>query len=328
MKLICIMLTFWTLSSFSVRAQGLFIRPEALKPGDKVMIVSPSSTPKPEYVTGAEEVLSAWGLVPVRGAHVLANANGTYAGTPQERLDDLIQALTNPEIKAIFCSRGGHGSVQEMQLLSPEIIRKNPKWLIGYSDITAMHSTWQSAGVMSLHGPMGAHLNEHKGMDEETQIMHKMLMNQSVSYTFPGHELNKVGQVKGRLFGGNLSVYDGVSGSYLDCLQHFDKNEPVILFIEEVEESFERVNRMVNHLKLLGVFDRVQGVIFGQFTDYEKTGAWPSEEHMVAEILKDCSIPIAFGFPSGHGDVNYPLIMGAEVELTVSKDQLQLKFAD
>lgn len=325
MKQIFFMLTFWAFAAATVYGQKNMIKPAALKPGDKVMIVSPSSTPKEEYVSGAEQVLSSWDLVPVRGTHVLSNVNGTYAGTPEERLSDIVQALTDPDIKAIFCSRGGHGSVQEMQMLPAELIRNNPKWLIGYSDITAMHSTWQSAGVMSLHGPMGAHLNEHKGADEETQIMRKILTDQSVSYTFPGHELNKVGQVRGRLFGGNLSVYDGVSGTPLDCLLHFDKDEPVILFIEEVEESFERVNRMINHLKLLGVFDRVQGVIFGQFTDYDQTGAWPSEEHMIAEMLKDCQIPIAFGFPAGHGKVNYPLIMGAEVQLTVSRDQLQLK---
>ncbi|MCF0160593.1 MAG: LD-carboxypeptidase [Bacteroidaceae bacterium] len=325
MKRLFEMITGWVLAVLPMSAQQM-IKPKPLQPGDKVVILSPSSTPDESYVVAAEQVLGDWGFVTQRGEHLLHRVNGNYAGTPQQRLDDLLSALNDPDVKAIFCSRGGHGAVQEIQRLSPEIIRNNPKWLIGFSDITAAHGAWQSAGVMSIHGPMGAHLQRKQGTDEESQFLRKMLQGEAVAYSFPGHELNQAGEVTGTLFGGNLAVYNDITATPLDCVSHLGADVPLVLFIEEVGESFERVNRMINHLKLLGLFHRVKAVIVGEFTDYEATGAWPSMEHMIAEQLQEYDIPIAFGFPAGHGELNYPLMMGAKVSLSVSREELKLQF--
>lgn len=324
MKRFLLLSLLLAMSLSAASAQGLR-RPDALRPGDKVAILSPASTPDSTLVKAIEKVFDAWGLQTVRGEHVLANSHVMYAGTPQERLSDLREALYDPSIKAIICSRGGHGSYHELQLMDLAAVRDNPKWLIGYSDITAMHSAWQSAGVMSIHGPMGGNLKDRGASSPDNLALKKILMGEHTVYDLPGSPLNFPGTVSGRLVGGNLTLIGTVGGSCLDWMQNFPVDEPVILFIEDVEESIPRVNRMLNHLKLIGMLSRVQGILVGQFTDYDAI-EWPSMEHMIAEFLKDYDIPVGFGFPAGHGMPNYPLVLGEMATMTVTKDSLKLEF--
>lgn len=310
------------LLSLGVKAQDLK-RPDFLKPGDKVAILSPASLPDEGFVTATEEVFQRWGYQTVRGAHVLQKGFGTFAGSRENRKEDMIQALTDPEIKAIICSRGGYGAIQEMQEIPFKMIADNPKWIVGYSDITVVHSAWVNSGVMSIHGHMGEHLMNYQGKDSCSLALKGILEGNLPTYTIPSHPMNHKGEATGMLVGGNLSVMCGMTGSYLDF---FNRTEDLILFLEDVEESFDHVDRYLNLLKINGELARLKGIIVGQFTHYTQNGDYPDMNYVFEQNLKDLGIPVIYNFPVGHVDQNYPLIEGAKIQMTVGESESSVKF--
>lgn len=298
------------------------VRPAFLKEGDKIAIISPASVPDKEFVDGGAEILRQWGLVPVYGTHVCSQ-NGTFAGTVTQRRNDLEWALSDPEIKAIMCSRGGYGSIQELVKMDMNIITNNPKWIIGYSDITAIHGAMVSNGVMSIHAHMLEHLNKTKGEDESSQYLRRMLFGEMPVYNVEHHPLNKQGKASGTLVGGNLSLITSIAGSKFNFL---NRNDDIILFIEDIDENLEHLNRMTYQLIASGVIDRVKGIILGDFGGYRRTADFDTVEQMFDTIFQNYNIPICYKFPCGHTFRNFPMIEGAQVTLTITGESTTLTF--
>ena len=302
--------------------------PQFLKPGDKIAVISPGSTPGAVNLDKGVDVLRQWGFTPVKGRHV-TDAYHLWAGKKEDREADLLWALRDPAVKAIMCSRGGYGSSQLLYDLPIDTIKKYNKWIIGYSDITALHSAQVRAGHMSLHANMCGHLGETSGTDSLSLVLRDLLLGKVPSYKVKGHPYNNPGKARGILVGGNLSVMVNISGSktydFLD--RDFIADKDIILFFEDVGENISRVSSMLYQLKLKGAIDHVKGIIVGHFTDYEPSAGYADMYQMLHEFLQDCDIPVCYDFPTSHDEcLNYPLIEGCPVELNVSKSDVKLKF--
>lgn len=296
------------------------IFPSPLTEGDKIAIISPASHILPEYVDGACRTITQLGFLPVVGAHCKGQCGG-YSGSIEQRLADFNDALHNPEVKAILCSRGGYGVVHLLEYLSPDDIAENAKWLIGFSDISALHAAMAASGVASIHASMAKHLTKFGADNEATQALFGILQGQLPTYRIPAHPFNKPGTVTGTLTGGNMAVLCGLLDTEFDLLSRGD-----ILFIEDVGEEVYKIERMLYNLRLSGVLPMIKGLIVGRFTDYRNPdGNGESMEQMVKRMVEPYDFPVAFDFPVGHVDENMPLIEGAYVTLSVA-DPVTLQF--
>ena len=303
--------------------------PPALKAGDKIAIISPASTPGDKNPELAAATLRAWGFVPVIGPHALTRHH-SYAGTIDERCADLRWALNDPEIKAIVCTRGGYGSAMLLDPMTHKDFKRNPKWIVGYSDITALHSAMVCSGLMSIHANMGGALGSRGANDNINLMLRDVLMGTLPSYTVPAHPLNKMGTAHGIVIGGNMAVFTNIGGSrewdFLD--RQNIKGKDIILFFEDVSESMPRVNSMLQQLRLKGVLDHVKGIIVGRFTEYEPQDGWTDMNEMLSETLNGYNIPVCYDFPASHDeDWNYPIIEGCPATLKVTPDEVTLQFS-
>ena len=308
--------------------QAPLVMPEALKPGDKIAIISPASIPGNDNPEKAAATLRAWGFEPVIGPHALTKCH-SYAGTIEERSADLRWALNDPEIKAIMCTRGGYGSAMLLDPMTREDFNRHPKWIVGYSDITALHSAMVCSGVMSLHANMGGALGERGANDNVNLMLRDALMGKLPSYTVPANPLNKLGKAHGIILGGNMSVFTNIGGSReWDFLDRDNiRGKDIILFFEDVSESMPRVNSMLQQLRLKGVLKHVKGIIVGRFTDYEPKDGWTDMNEMLSETLNKYNLPVCYDFPASHDENwNYPIIEGCPVTLTVDPEGVTLKF--
>ena len=297
------------------------MRPEYLKEGDKVALISPSYYTPMENVEKTADVLRSWGLEPVVGPNVGKIVDGRYAGTVAERVSDIRWALNDPSIKAIICNRGGYGTIQLIDKLTLAELKASPKWMVGFSDITTLHGLLTRAGVMSVHGTMSSFLAKG-GTDETSTLMRDLLMGKVPCYELPAHKQNVVGKASGTLVGGNICTFAPNLGSQADATMGKD----LILFIEEVEESMHNIDRQMRILQMNGVLDRCKGIILGEFAGCGTEFTYESVEAMLHEMLKAYDIPVLCGFPAGHGDVNLPLVMGANVTIDVRNDGATLQF--
>ena len=296
------------------------IFPSPLTKGDKIAIISPASHILPDYVDGACNAIAQMGFQPVVSNHCKGQCGG-YSGTIEQRLADFLEALHNPEVKAILCSRGGYGVVHLLEYLSADDIAENAKWLIGFSDISALHAAMVASGVASIHASMAKHLTQFGVDDEATVALFNILQGKLPTYQTPSHAFNKPGTATGTLTGGNMAVLCGLLDTDFDLLSRGD-----ILFIEDVGEEVYKIERMLYNLRLSGVLPMIKGLIVGRFTDYRNPdGNGDSMEQMVKRMVEPYDIPVAFDFPVGHVDENMPLIEGAQVTLTVA-DTVTLQF--
>ena len=302
--------------------------PEALKAGDKIAIISPASTPGDQNPEKAAATLRAWGFEPVIAPHALTKSHA-YAGTIDERCADLRWALNDPEIKAIVCTRGGYGSAMLLDPMTKSDFNRNPKWIVGYSDITALHSAMVCSGVMSLHANMGGALGSRGADDHVNLMLRDVLMGTLPSYLVPAHPLNKMGAARGIVIGGNMAVFTNIGGSReWDFLDRDNiRGKDIILFFEDVSESMPRVNSMLQQLRLKGVLSQVKGIIVGRFTEYEPSNDWTDMNEMLSETLNGYNIPVCYDFPASHDeDWNYPIIEGCPATLIVAPDGVTLTF--
>ena len=301
------------------------LMPRPLRQGDRVAIVSPSRTPDSLVVEKGAEVLRQWGYEPVVGKHALSKYHG-FAGTVEERVEDFLWALRDTTICAILCSRGGDGAVQLLPYISLEEFRRNPKWFLGFSDATALHSAWVSAGVMSLHCTMCEGIASRQENDSSLLALRGVLEGKMPSYQVPHHPLDQSGVGEGLLVGGNLSVLCGVAGSNYDCLQHLDKG--LILFIEDTGEGISKVDRMLHQLDVRGILTRLKGIVVGHFSKYKAPeNDFDDMYDMLHHYLQHLSIPVCYDFPSGHhSGANLPLVEGCSVRLTVDECGTTLQF--
>lgn len=301
------------------------IQPPFLHQGDRIAVISPSSTPNEKTVEAGCQMLRQWGYEPVVGPHALHQYHG-FAGTADERTEDLLWALRDSTIQAIMCTRGGDGAVQVLRRVNLNEFRRHPKWLIGFSDITALHSAQVQAGVMSIHGSMLHAISSMEGIDTVSVTLRRLLEGQLPCYKVAPHPLNQQGQARGMLVGGNLSVLCGLAGSAYDCMNR--ANEGLILFIEDTDEAMTKVDRMLHLLEIRGILDRLKGIIVGQFNGYKHPeNGFTDMNEMLHEYLQHLSIPVCYDFPVGHARLkNFPMIVGHQVTLTVTADSTILTF--
>ncbi len=285
--------------------------PRPLKKGDKIAIVSPAGHIYPEKVAGAVTVLYNQGWQPQVMPHALG-VSGIYSGTADERYSDLEAAFTDPDVRAILCSRGGYGVVHIMDRLSRLDLAADPKWVIGFSDISALHALMASKGVASIHSPMAGQIM--LGTDDpDTDDLFRILRGERPAYTFPAHEYDHQGIAEGKLIGGNVAVLADLIDTPYDVF------EPgTILFIEDVAEPIYKIERILYQLKLNGVLGKLGGLVVGQFTDYKPDDSYEHMYDMIRDMTAAYSYPVAFNVPVGHVSHNIPLIESADVTLKVS----------
>jgi muramoyltetrapeptide carboxypeptidase len=301
-----------------VSAQEKFIKPPFLKTGDTVAIVAPAGILKnrEETIEKAKSVLISWGLNVVLGKNVF-NQNNHFAGTDEERLQDFQEALDNPTVKAIWAARGGYGSVRILDKINLSKFKKKPKWIVGYSDITAFHNHVNNLGFETLHAMMPTSLEEKPEEIIETIASFKnALFGEKLSYEIPSSTYNRNGKISGEIVGGNLSILMSMLGSKSQL-----KTDGKILFIEEIGEYEYAIDRMLQSLKRAGYFNNLKGVVLGNFSKIRKNPtAWGStiEELILAVLPKE--IPVLFDFPAGHEADNRALFFGRKVEIHIQKD--------
>ena len=297
--------------------------PAFLKKGDKVALLSPSYSTPDSNIQNTAAVLKEWGFEPIIGKNVGKLDAGKYAGTAQERADDFTAALKDTSIKAILSNRGGYGTIQLVDLIDLKLVTDNPKWLIGFSDITTLHAMETKAGVMSIHGTMSSFIGKTRGKDDNSTLLRDLLKGTVPTYKVPKHKFNQKGKAEGILVGGNMATFVPLVGaSDIDVFS----GDGIILFMEEVGESLHNIDRMFNALELHGVMENVKGVILGEFVDSGTDLNYETTEEMLSKYLKKYNIPVLCGFPAGHDDVNVPIVMGAKVKMDVTDNGATLAF--
>jgi muramoyltetrapeptide carboxypeptidase len=300
------------------------IIPPYLSEGDTIGVVCPAGYMPAENANTCLNVLQEWGYK-VRVGKTLGNQYNYFAGTDEERLQDLQQMLDDDSINAILCARGGYGVTRIIDQLSFKKFRKNPKWIIGYSDITVLHAhIYRRFNIASLHSPMAAAFNDNEYEYEYVQSLKQALEGEPALYETAPHRFNKTGKAKGKLVGGNLSLVAHLIGTFSGY-----KTAGKILFLEDVGEYIYNVDRMLYQLKRSGKLDELEALIIGGFTEMKDTTIPFGKEvyDVINDIVKEYNYPICFNFPVSHTRENYALKVGVEYKLNVSDEGVSLKEA-
>ncbi|MBE8713407.1 S66 peptidase family protein [Sphingobacterium hungaricum] len=296
-------------------------RPSGLQKGDKVAIVCPAS-----FVRGTVDIavktLESWGLE-VQIGKTVTSAYHQFAGDDALRAKDLQDALDDDSVKAVFAGRGGYGTVRIIDAIDFSNFKKNPKWLIGFSDITVLHShVERNLAIPTIHGQMP------KSFEESTKsglnTLKTALFGKPLAYSFKQNKQeNREGKVEGILIGGNLAILHSILASDSDMV--YDNK---ILFIEDVGESFYNIDRMLWTLKRAGKLAKLKGLLVGSFSSMKDAtpGFGQTVEEIILDKVKGYDYPVAFHFPAGHIDNNHALILGAEVRMEVGKSHVNLEF--
>jgi muramoyltetrapeptide carboxypeptidase len=306
------------------------MQPDYLKKGDTVAIVAPAGIlkNKQEIVLKAQQLLESWGLEVVLGDHLFNNGNH-FAGSDNERAEDFQKALDNKNIKAIWAARGGYGSVRLLDTLDFTKFKDNPKWVIGYSDITAFHNHIHNFGIETLHGMMATSLrSKEEEIIETVATFKKALFGEQLSYEIPSSAYNRnltlaSGLVlKGQLIGGNLAILTSMLGSKSQI-----STAGKILFIEEIGEYKYSIDRMLQSLKRAGYFKNVKAVIVGDISNIKKnTTKWGSSIEALILAVVPKNIPVLFDFPAGHENDNRALIFGRNIEVKAGMETYSIEF--
>ncbi|MDO6744235.1 LD-carboxypeptidase [Tenacibaculum soleae] len=298
--------------------------PAYLQKGDTIAIVAPAGILKNRkyIIDKAKKLAETWGLKVVYGKYMFSQ-NNHFAGTDDERCEDFQQALDNPNIKAIWAARGGYGSVRILDKLDFTKFKESPKWVIGYSDITAFHNHIHNLGVETIHGMMGTSMQDNpQDIPETIETLRKALFGEALGYEFPSSKHNRLGSVKGELVGGNIAILASMLGSTSQI-----STDGKILFIEEIGEYKYSIDRMLQSLKRAGYFTKVKAVIVGDMTKVKKnTTPWGSSiDQLILDVLPS-DIPVLFNFPAGHEPDNRALIMGRNIELNIKETTTTVNF--
>lgn len=304
----------------------MMIYPDRLVCGDKVAIISPASVVKAEFIDSAADFLRAKGYEPVVMPNAKGPADGSYAASVENRLSDMLSAWTMPDVKAILCARGGYGATHLLPLIPGRLLRDNPRWLVGFSDISALHALSLSQGVASVHGPMARDFRDgHRGGEAVMGILSAGRMPE-LRFDNPGSEglpPNRPGTAQGRLIGGNLAVLDGLAATPFDMLA-MPMREDCILFIEDIAEPIYKIERILCRLYMQGVFSRLRGLAVGRFTETAPDRNYSSTELMISSFLEErklSAFPVAYNLPCGHFPGNMPLVEGAIVNINVGAEE-------
>ncbi len=300
------------------------IRPPYLQKGDKIAIVAPAGKVEREKVDLAVRIFEKWGYEVEVGDNVF-NDYHTFSARDDQRVDDLQKAMNSENIRAIMCARGGYGCIRIVGKLDYSKFQGNPKWLIGFSDITVLHAKLNALGVESIHGIMPVKFPCDGSESDDLRILKKLIEGEIPEYKLESHSLNRIGKCGGEIVGGNLSVLYGMHNADID-----KKKYERILFIEDVGENLYHLDRMMQTLKYSGKLERLQGLIVGQFTEMKDSNPYfgKSAYEIISEAVEDYEFPVVYGFPAGHGDVNIPVLLGAMAELDVGNSYYTLRYKE
>ena len=294
--------------------------PPYLKKGDTIGITCPAGFMAKEKAQTCIDTLQRWGYQVMVGKTLGSNSTNYFSSTDEERRDELQAMLDDVNINAILCGRGGYGVGRIIDKLDFTKFKKKPKWIIGFSDITVLHShIYTNVKIASLHAPMAAAFNE--GENEFIQSLQKALAGKKATYKLSLHPFNKNGTAIGELVGGNLSLLAHLTGTSSDINT---KNK--ILFIEDIGEQIYSIDRMMYQLKRSGKLDNLAGLIIGGFTDIKDTDRpfGKTVYEVIQEIVAAYSYPVCFNFPVSHGKENYALKVGVKYKLAIAKKQTAL----
>jgi muramoyltetrapeptide carboxypeptidase len=303
-----------SLLSITMQAQTTMITPPYLQKGDTVAILATARKHIVKSMQPTIDLLESWGLNVVIGKSIGLEEN-QLAGSDEQRAADLQEQLDNPNIKAIWCARGGYGTVRVVDLIDFTQFKKSPKWLVGFSDVTVLHSHLNTMGYKSIHGIMPISLA--KASKEAIESLRLSLFGQPLQYAIDPHPMNRLGKATGELVGGNLSILYSVLGSpsAIDCK---DK----ILYIEDLDEYLYHIDRMMMNLKRNGCLESLKGIIVGSMTDMKDNDIpWGKNAlEIVQDVTKQYNIPMVFNFPAGHIHDNRALILGATATIEVTEN--------
>ena len=287
--------------------------PPYLNPGDKIAIVSPARSITFDEVYPTIRLMQKWGLEVVLGTHVF-NKENQFAGSDEQRVHDMQQMLDDETIRAILCSRGGYGTLRIIDRLDFSNFRKNPKWIIGYSDITVLHAhIHRHFGTETLHAVMPVNINPDVPA-ESLETLKNVIFGSKIAYTFNATQYSRPGESEGILVGGNLSILYSLMGSQSEL-----DTAGKILFLEDVDEYLYHIDRMMMNLRRAGKLQKLRGMIVGGM-DRMNDNAIPygkTANQIIAEAVSEYDFPVCFDFPAGHGAKNLALILGRRIRLRV-----------
>lgn len=309
--------------------------PRGVRKDGKVALIGPATRIKPEIVDGLVRLYlecpdeMPGGELIVYPSALDAYAKGSYAASLEQRVADFTDAWSREDVDLVVCARGGYGCVHMLDYIDEKFIASNPKWLVGFSDVSALHALLYKSGVASIHGGMAKQLVEDtdSGFGGYRKVLKEFVESEApgVSYQIAPHIYNVKGEGEGVLLGGNLAVLNGLAGTTYDLMAESLQRD-VILFIEDVGEKIYAVERMLYRLHLQGVLRAVKGILIGQFTEWTADRNHKTMYDMIHARLVEWGIgcPVAFDFPVGHDDRNVPLPEGMMVRIEVSKLGVQI----
>lgn len=309
------------LISFALSAQTRkTIAPPILKAGDTIGIVATARKIDSVNLMAAKTLAESWGLHVIMGK-TIGKSEHQLSGPDWQRATDLQEMLDNPKVKMIWGAKGGYGTVRIIDRVNFEKFKKKPKWIVGFSDMTVLHSHLNTLGYETIHGIVA--LSAKSATEEAKNSLKQALFGQKPKYQLPAHEYNRVGKAKGELVGGNLSVLYSILGSKSEAVVK-DK----ILFIEDLDEYLYHIDRMLFNLKRNGYFDQVKAVVIGAMTEMNDNDIpWGKNALQIAQdIFKDYDFPVIYNFPAGHIKDNRALILGATVSVEVTAAGAVVKF--
>lgn len=299
------------------------MRPQFLKEGDTVAVIAIASAPsQAQLAANWKEQLESWGLKVKTGKNITATYPGDFAGTHTQRAEDLQEMLLDKEVKAIISIRGGYGTMHTIKQIDLNLFKENPKWIVGYSDITILHYALQKMGIESIHGAMtGTFTDDFDGFSQNS--LKNALFGKVAAYTTNPSEYNSFGSARGKLIGGNLTLMRNLIATPSDN----DFNEPTILFIEDIDEKMYTIDSKLWHLRECGHLAKCKGIVVGYFTDTKEEDLWQRDVYnLIHEYTQPLGIPVMYNFPCGHEHPNVSIYLGREVEMSVSQSGGVLRF--
>jgi muramoyltetrapeptide carboxypeptidase len=318
MKSLSYLLLILFINTFSYSQK--MITPPYLKKGDIVAIVATARKNIDDNLKPAIELLKSWGLTVKIGSTIGLDLD-QLAGTDEQRAKDFQDQMDDQNIKAIWCARGGYGTVRMLDLLDFTKFKQNPKWIIGFSDVTVLHNHLNTMGFKSIHGIMP--ISALKASPEGKETLRLSLFGERLEYDILPHPMNRFGKASGELVGGNLSILYSLFGSpsAIDCK---DK----ILFIEDLDEYLYHIDRMMMNLKRNGCLESIKGIIVGAMTKMKDNDIpWGKDAlHIIDDVTKKYNIPVIYNFPAGHTQDNRSLIMGSKITIDVNENCSKVYF--
>jgi muramoyltetrapeptide carboxypeptidase len=299
------------------------IVPSYLQRGDKIGIAAPARWITEDQLKPALDIFIDWGLIPVIGNHVF-DQKDQLAGTDEERASDLQVFLDDPTIKAVICVRGGYGTIRILPMLDFKSFKQKPKWIIGYSDITVLHSYINSyLKIETMHATMPVMFPSDGKENINVLSLKKALFGEKIIYNILPNPLNRQGYANAELAGGNLSVLYSLAGTLFD-IDVADK----VLFIEDVDEYLYHIDRMMMNLRFSGKLNQVKGIIIGGLSEMHDNQIPFGRDayQIVKESVKDYSFPVVFDFPAGHIEDNRAFILGRKIEMEVTENVVIINF--